>query len=76
MLDEPTPAERSRALRVVRRHTHDSRDEAELIAMLGLDHAEPAAPERRPHGELSAAELYDMLAPFAAEQARRPEDAR
>jgi hypothetical protein len=72
VLAEPTPEERSRAVRLVRRYARDSRDEAELKAMLGLDQAEPAPPGRRPHGALSAAELHDMLAPFAAEGARRP----
>jgi hypothetical protein len=76
VLAEPTLEERSRAVRVVQRYAHDSHDEAELKAMLGLDQAEPAPPRRRPHGPLSADELHDMLAPFAAERGRRPDDAR
>ncbi|MGK3206852.1 hypothetical protein [Amycolatopsis sp. MEPSY49] len=76
MLAEPTPEERIRAVRVVQRYAHGSRDEAELKAMLGLDQADPAPSRRRPHGALSAAELHEMLAPFAAECARRPDSAR
>ncbi|MFF1611388.1 hypothetical protein ACFVYA_26695 [Amycolatopsis sp. NPDC058278] len=76
MLAEPTPEERSRAVRVVQRYANDSHDEAERKAMLGLDQAEPAPPRRRPHGALTTAELHDMLAPFAAECGRRPDDAR
>jgi hypothetical protein len=77
VLSEPTPEERNRAARLVKRHAHDSRDEAELMAMLGLDHAEPAAPKRpRPHDPLTVTELHDMLAPFADRHTRRPDGLR
>ena len=64
-----TAEERRCAVRVVEQHAHDGQDEAELLAMLGLDQAEAAPPAlRRPHGALSAAELVELLAPFAAER--------
>ena len=62
-----TPEERARATRVVKHHADGSRDEAELLAMLGLDRVE-SPPVRRPRGALSAAELLELLAPFAAER--------
>ncbi|MBE1495752.1 hypothetical protein H4696_002852 [Amycolatopsis lexingtonensis] len=71
MHDEPTPGERTRVIRVVKRQARNSDEEAELIAMLGLDRTEPAPPKHRSRGALSAAELHDMLAPFAAERVRR-----
>lgn len=65
----PTSDERSRAVRTVQRHAHGSADEALLLAMLGLDHAEPAPPaRRRPADALSPAELRDLLAPLAAQR--------
>ncbi|WP_370962531.1 hypothetical protein [Amycolatopsis sp. cg9] len=67
--DAPMSEERSRAIRVVRHHARDCRDEAELMAMLGLDQV-PSPPARRPHGALSAAELRALLAPVAAERAK------
>ncbi|WIY00532.1 hypothetical protein QRX60_41815 [Amycolatopsis mongoliensis] len=67
LADGPTAEERSRAIRVVKHHAHDSRDEADLLAMLGLDRV-PRPPVRRPHGALSTAELQELLAPFAAER--------
>ncbi|MEU5265542.1 hypothetical protein [Amycolatopsis sp. NPDC021455] len=67
---EPSPEARRRATRTVKRHARDGEDEAELLAMLGLDHtaAPPSAPHR-PHGPLTAAELRELLAPFAAGRA-------
>ncbi len=77
MLGEPTPEERNRAARLVKRHAHDSHDEAELMAMLGLDHAEPAPPKRpRPHDPLSVTELHEMLTPFADGHTPRPDSRR
>jgi hypothetical protein len=76
VLAEPTPEERSRTVRVVQRYARNNHDEAELMAMLGLDQPESAPPRQRPHRALSAAELHEMLAPFAAERARRPDTAR
>ena len=39
------------------------------MAMLGLDHDTPPQPApRHSHGALSAAELFDLLAPLAAER--------
>lgn len=62
--------ERGRAIHTVKRHARDSDDEAELLAMLGLNHTEapPPAPHQ-PHTPLTAAELRELLAPFAAERA-------
>ncbi|MGW5718687.1 hypothetical protein ACWEVP_21125 [Amycolatopsis sp. NPDC003865] len=76
MFEEPTPEERGRATRVVRRHARDERDEAELMAMLGLDRAEPPPPGPKPRGALTPAEVHDLVAPFAAEHARRADNAR
>jgi hypothetical protein len=69
MVETSTPEERARATRVVKHHAGDSRDEADLLAMLGLDRVE-SPPVRRPHGALSATELHDLLAPLAAERAK------
>lgn len=68
----PSPEERRRAIRTVKRHARDGDDEAELLAMLGLDHTDvpPPAPHR-PRGPLTAAELRELLAPVAAERAGR-----
>lgn len=43
---QPSPEQRRRAIRTVQRHARDGDDEAELLAMLGLDHPDPppAAP--------------------------------
>lgn len=67
---EPSPEARRRAIRTVKRHARNGEDEAELLAMLGLDHtdAPPSASHRR-HGPLTAAELRELLAPLAAERA-------
>ncbi|MEU0535789.1 hypothetical protein [Amycolatopsis tolypomycina] len=65
----PSPEERRRASRTVRRHARDGDDAAELLAMLGLDHADaPPSEPRRPHSRLTADELRELLAPFAAER--------
>ncbi|GAB3147067.1 hypothetical protein GCM10027258_39880 [Amycolatopsis stemonae] len=71
MPDEPMSDERSRAIRTVKRHAHGSADEAVLLAMLGLDHAEPAprAHHHRPAAALSPAEVRELLAPLAAQRA-------
>ncbi|WIY02959.1 hypothetical protein QRX60_03555 [Amycolatopsis mongoliensis] len=61
---QPTTEQRRLAMAAVKRHAHDSRDETELMAMLGLDH-EPAAP----HDSLSATELFELFAPLADERA-------
>ncbi|MFG1643519.1 hypothetical protein ACGFMK_24765 [Amycolatopsis sp. NPDC049252] len=77
MLDDtlfalPAGEQRRRVEQVVKRHALDTRDEAELIAMLGLDQDEPAPPQKHhPHDLLSAAELHDLLAVFAAPENRR-----
>lgn len=64
----PTSEERDRAIRTVKQHARDSADEAELITMLGLDHAEPAPPSpRRPRGALSPAQLREVLAPLTSD---------
>jgi hypothetical protein len=63
-----TAHERDRASRVVQRHALDDQDQAELLEMLGLDRGEAPMPTPRPHGALSAAELLEMFAPFAAER--------
>ncbi|MET8852708.1 hypothetical protein [Amycolatopsis sp. NPDC004625] len=58
----------------MQRHARDTDDEAELLAMLGLDHTDPPpAGPRRPHGRLTADELRELLAPFAgaADEPRR-----
>jgi hypothetical protein len=68
VLDEPTSEQRSRAGRVVKRHGRDDHDEAELMAMLGLDRVEPAPATRKPHGTVPPAEVHDLLTPFAAER--------
>ncbi|WP_439381084.1 hypothetical protein [Amycolatopsis lexingtonensis] len=65
MYDEPTPGERRRVIRLVKRRARDGDDEAELMAMLGLDGTRPA--RHRSHGALSAVEVRDMPAPFAEE---------
>jgi hypothetical protein len=72
VFDELTPEERARATRLVKRHAHDENDEAELMAMLGLDRARPAPPEPKPRGALTPAEVHDLLAPLAAERVHRP----
>ncbi|WP_020659898.1 hypothetical protein [Amycolatopsis benzoatilytica] len=65
---EPTAEARARAARAVQRSALDEQDEAELMAMLGLDQDErPALPQRR-GGALSATELVDLLTPFAEER--------
>lgn len=66
---QPTTSERHRAIRVVRRHAIDDQDQSDLLEMLGLDRAEVPAPAPRPRGTLSAAELLELFAPFAAERA-------
>ncbi|UOX90588.1 hypothetical protein MUY14_08175 [Amycolatopsis sp. FBCC-B4732] len=71
MFDEPTSEQCDLATRLVKRRARDRRDEAELLAMLGLDHTEAAPPAHRPHGPLSQAELQAMLAPVAAERATK-----
>ena len=64
----PSPEQRRRAIHTVQRHAHDSDDEAELLAMLGLDHTDPSPAEpRHPHGRLTADELRELLAPFAGQ---------
>ena len=64
----PSPEERRRATRTVKRHARDRDDEAELLAMLGLNRADaPPFAVRRPHRPLTVAELRELLAPFAAE---------
>lgn len=66
----PSPEERRRAIRTVKRHVRDSHDAAEVLAMLGLDRTDAPAPEpRHPHRTLTADELREMLAPLAAEHA-------
>jgi len=65
----PTTSERDRAIRVVQRHAIDDQDQADLLEMLGLDRAEVPTPAPRPRGALSAAELFELFAPFAAERA-------
>ena len=63
----PSPEERRRAIRTVKQHTHDSHDEAEVLAMLGLDRADAPPPKpRRRHDPLTADELREMFEPFAA----------
>lgn len=76
MLEEPTPEERRRAGLVVKMHARDDHDEAELMAMLGLDRIEPPPAARKPPGVLSPAEVHDLLAPFAAERGAKPDRAR
>ena len=67
----PTAKQRRRAIAAVKHHAHGSGDEAELLAMLGLDQAVPKPPApRRPHDTLSVAELVELFAPLAAERAR------
>lgn len=64
----PSPEERRRAIRTVRRHARDGADEAELLAMLGLDHTDPPPAEHRPaNSRLTATELRELLAPFAGQ---------
>lgn len=66
----PSPEERRRATRTVRRHARDGDDEAELLAMLGLDHTDPPPAEPRPaNSRLTADELRELLAPFAGRHA-------
>ncbi|MGW4059899.1 hypothetical protein ACWEGE_16555 [Amycolatopsis sp. NPDC004747] len=68
----PSPEERRRATRTVQRHARDGDDEAELLAMLGLDHPDPPPAEARPaNSRLTADELRELLAPFA-DPAHRP----
>ncbi|WP_206796320.1 hypothetical protein [Amycolatopsis sp. MtRt-6] len=66
---QPTAHERDRAIRVVRQHALDDQDQAELLDMLGLAQDDVPMPAPRPHGNLSAAELLELFAPFAAERA-------
>ncbi|MEU4524709.1 hypothetical protein AB0F52_39070 [Amycolatopsis sp. NPDC024027] len=65
---QPTAHERDRAIRVVQRHALDDQDQAALLEMLGLDRGETPMPTPRSHGALSAAELLELFAPFAAER--------
>ncbi|MET8997601.1 hypothetical protein [Amycolatopsis sp. NPDC004169] len=66
----PSPEERRRAARTVQRHARNDDDEAELLAMLGLDHTDPPPAEPRPaNSRLTADELRELLAPFAEEHA-------
>ncbi|MGW4395075.1 hypothetical protein ACWEHA_07275 [Amycolatopsis nivea] len=65
---KPTAQQRARAIRAVHRNALDKQDEAELIAMLGLDQEPRPAPAPRPHRTLSAEELFDLFASFGEQR--------